>query len=189
VGPPPTLNISCSCPPAHAHLQCSLCYTASPPPESPPTTLHMAVGVVRPAKSSLFTTDSSLPLLPAGNDMSFHPPDHSPDAATPMPDATLTQPPVSHLEFRNTLAGQDQHSHSPSPSHLLSSKKRRTSRSKAPGELRRSTSTPHMRNMALGVSGDLSPTSSKARNKLGYHRTSVACGKPPSSYPSPPSHH
>jgi hypothetical protein len=183
VGPPPTLNISCSCPPAH--VQCSLCYTASPFPDSPKTTLHMAVGVVRPAKSSLFTLDASLPLLPVGNDMSFHPPDHSPAAATPISDATLTQPPVSHLEFRNTLTGQDQHSHS----HLLSSKKRRSSKSKGPGELRRSTSTPHMRNMALGVSGDLSPTSSKARNKLGYHRTSVACGKPPSSHPSPTSHH
>lgn len=59
----------------------------------------------------------------------------------------------------------------------LSSKKRRSSKSKVPGELRRSSSTPHMRNLALTNPGDLSPTSNKARNKLGYHRTSVACGK------------
>jgi len=36
-----------------------------------------------------------------------------------------------------------------------------------------------MRHLALGASGELSPTSSKPRNKLGYHRTSVACGKQP----------
>ncbi|KAF2621837.1 hypothetical protein BU25DRAFT_481987 [Macroventuria anomochaeta] len=32
-----------------------------------------------------------------------------------------------------------------------------------------------MRNLASGTSDELSPTCNKARNKLGYHRTSVAC--------------
>jgi hypothetical protein len=56
-------------------------------------------------------------------------------------------------------------------------KRRRPSKSKMPGEIRRSSSTPHMRNLALAHSGELSPTTDKRRNKLGYHRTSVACGK------------
>jgi len=64
-----------------------------------------------------------------------------------------------------------------SVSHSQSSKKRRSSKGKSLPEIRRSSSTPHMRNLALANSGDLSPTSEKRRNKLGYHRTSVACGK------------
>ncbi len=56
-------------------------------------------------------------------------------------------------------------------------KRRRLSKVKALPEIRRSLSTPHMRSLALGESGALSPTSDKRRNKLGYHRTSVACGE------------
>jgi hypothetical protein len=63
------------------------------------------------------------------------------------------------------------------PSSSYSSKKRRPSKSKVPPEIRRSSSTPHMRNLALAAAGELSPTADKRRNKLGYHRTSVACGK------------
>lgn len=59
--------------------------------------------------------------------------------------------------------------------HSQSSKKRGPPKGKAP-EIRRSVSTPHMRNLALANSGELSPTADKRRNKLGYHRTSVACG-------------
>jgi hypothetical protein len=59
----------------------------------------------------------------------------------------------------------------------LSVKKRRASKGKIPAEIKRSASTPHMRSLA-GVDGDsLSPTTDKKRNKLGYHRTSVACGR------------
>ncbi|OCL11864.1 hypothetical protein AOQ84DRAFT_286339 [Glonium stellatum] len=59
--------------------------------------------------------------------------------------------------------------------HSQPNKKRRPSKGKVP-EIRRSVSTPHMRNLALANSGELSPTADKRRNKLGYHRTSVACG-------------
>ncbi|KAF2017169.1 hypothetical protein BU24DRAFT_345404 [Aaosphaeria arxii CBS 175.79] len=56
-------------------------------------------------------------------------------------------------------------------------KKRRPSKGKVQTDLRRVSSTPHMRNLALQTTaGDLSPTADKRRNKLGYHRTSVACG-------------
>jgi hypothetical protein len=54
-------------------------------------------------------------------------------------------------------------------------KKRRATKGKVPAEIRRSASTPHIRGVALSDSSALSPTD-KRRNKLGYHRTSVACG-------------
>jgi hypothetical protein len=56
-------------------------------------------------------------------------------------------------------------------------KKRKAAKGKTPTDLRRSASTPHLRGPPLGDSGPLSPNSDKRRNKLGYHRTSVACGK------------
>lgn len=60
--------------------------------------------------------------------------------------------------------------------HVHPNKKRRSSKSKVPAEIRRSASTPHMRSLGLSDGVPLSPTD-KRRNKLGYHRTSVACGK------------
>lgn len=56
-------------------------------------------------------------------------------------------------------------------------KKRKAAKGKGPTDLRRSSSTPHLRGPPTGDSGPLSPNSDKRRNKLGYHRTSVACGK------------
>jgi ribosomal protein L13E len=56
-------------------------------------------------------------------------------------------------------------------------KKRKAAKGKVPADLRRSASTPHLRGPPTGDSGPLSPNSDKRRNKLGYHRTSVACGK------------
>jgi hypothetical protein len=54
-------------------------------------------------------------------------------------------------------------------------KKRRAMKGKVSAEIRRSASTPHIRALAHSDSSALSPTD-KRRNKLGYHRTSVACG-------------
>lgn len=132
----------------------------------------MAVGTDRRAKKTASRLDRPLPLQPVSNVMSFNPPNHNPGIDGHAPEATSIQGPADHLEFKNTLSGPDSTIHAPQQA----SKKRRSSKSKVPGELRRSTSTPHMRNLALGQSGELSPTSNKARNKLGYHRTSVACG-------------
>lgn len=56
-------------------------------------------------------------------------------------------------------------------------KRKAATKGKAPADLRRSASTPHLRGPPPGDSGPLSPGSDKRRNKLGYHRTSVACGK------------
>ncbi|KAF2135851.1 uncharacterized protein K452DRAFT_303247 [Aplosporella prunicola CBS 121167] len=55
-------------------------------------------------------------------------------------------------------------------------KKRRPSKGKPPLVIKRSSSTPHMRALGFADSGQISPNSEKRRNKLGYHRTSVACG-------------
>jgi len=57
------------------------------------------------------------------------------------------------------------------------SKKRKSSRNKPPSDLKRSQSTPHIRGLAMADTSSLSPTIDRRRNKLGYHRTSVACGK------------
>lgn len=64
-------------------------------------------------------------------------------------------------------------------SSIVSSRKRRLSKGKALPGLKKSSSTPHIRSLALGDAPALSPTAEKRRSKLGYHRTSVACGKFP----------
>lgn len=55
-------------------------------------------------------------------------------------------------------------------------KKRKASKGKLPSDLKRSQSTPHIRGLAMSDTSAISPTIDKRRNKLGYHRTSVACG-------------
>lgn len=129
----------------------------------------MAVDTERRAKKTASRLEHSLLLQPVADAMSFHPPDHNSDVSAHVSDNNHLQSPV---DLKSTATGAG-----PNSQLLLSSnKKRRSSKSKVPSELRRSTSTPHMRNLALANSGDLSPTSNKPRNKLGYHRTSVACG-------------
>jgi hypothetical protein len=98
---------------------------------------------------------------------------HAAETTTTTTTNTNTPSPTDRLEpFQGTLASQEP----ATQPHTHSNKKRRPSKSKAPGELRKSSSTPHMRHLALANPGELSPTSNKPRNKLGYHRTSVACG-------------
>jgi hypothetical protein len=65
----------------------------------------------------------------------------------------------------------------PPASAEATNKKRKASRNKLPSDLKRSQSTPHMRGLAMADTSSISPTIDKRRNKLGYHRTSVACGK------------
>jgi len=60
---------------------------------------------------------------------------------------------------------------------LSSNKKKKFGKRKPTSDIRRSASTPQLANMARTESIPVSPTSDKRRNKLGYHRTSVACGK------------
>jgi hypothetical protein len=133
----------------------------------------MAVDTERRAKKIASRLDHALLLQPVTTAMSFHPPNSNPEASARVADNNSMQSPMDHVLSKPTMPGQELSTES----HQLSAKKRRSSKSKVPGELRRTSSTPHMRNLALGNSGDLSPTSNKPRNKLGYHRTSVACGE------------
>lgn len=97
---------------------------------------------------------------------------HSPGVGGPIMDSTSTPSPTDRLDTTQ-IAMNSQETNT---QHHQANKKRRSSKSKVPSDLRRSSSTPHMRHLALGNPGELSPTSNKPRNKLGYHRTSVACG-------------
>ncbi|KAF1941951.1 hypothetical protein EJ02DRAFT_185427 [Clathrospora elynae] len=134
----------------------------------------MAVDTERRAKKTASRSEHSLLLQPVNNAMSFNPPDsNSRSGGSHVVDITSTPSPTERLaSIQATLPGREPITQS----HYHSSKKRRPSKSKVPPELRKSSSTPHMRHLALVTSGELSPTSNKPRNKLGYHRTSVACG-------------
>jgi hypothetical protein len=136
-------------------------------------TPHMAVDSDRRAKKIASRLEHALLLRPVTTAMSFDPTDRNPEVSAYVTDNNSTESPVDQSQSKPSLTGQE----SITQSHPQSSKKRRPSKSKVPSELRRSSSTPHMRSLALGNSGELSPTSNKPRNKLGYHRTSVACGK------------
>ncbi|KAK8227982.1 hypothetical protein BKA81DRAFT_375777 [Phyllosticta paracitricarpa] len=93
---------------------------------------------------------------------------------------TRVAQPLDHSFGLNGL-GSD---HSPGP-HAFSNpalddavKKRKSSKGSISSlsSFERTSSTPHMRSLSLGESSSISPNSDKRRNKLGYHRTSVACG-------------
>lgn len=130
----------------------------------------MAVGTDRRAKKTAARLEHTFLL---NNAMSFDPPIHTPGVGALNAETTSSPSPTDHIgSGQTTLTSQGPITQD----QLHSSKKRRSSKSKVPSELRRSSSTPHMRQLALGTPGELSPTSNKPRNKLGYHRTSVACG-------------
>ena len=132
----------------------------------------MAVGVERRAKIVAPKLDHTLLLQPVVTTaMSYNPLAQPPAAAYPIPE---TNSPDILDDRPDYYSAQTEDASETSPQQLLL-RKRRASKDKAT-VIRRSSSTPHMRNMALGAA-DLSPTGDKRRNKLGYHRTSVACGK------------
>lgn len=104
------------------------------------------------------------PVSPTFN-MSYNP-------SAPVSGTAVAQPLATQLD------GHDLQPAFPPPSAKTLHDKRRHSRGKLPPQIKRSSSTPHMRALALGESSPISPNSDKRRNKLGYHRTSVACGTP-----------
>jgi hypothetical protein len=133
----------------------------------------MAVGVERPARKSASRLDQGLLSQPVSEAMS----NSAPSIASAVGLAITEQHPSFAEAADHGEHDLDTHGHPGSPAfplHQQPNKKRRSSKTK---ELRRSSSTPHMRNLALNNSGELSPTADKRRNKLGYHRTSVACGE------------
>lgn len=134
---------------------------------------RMAIGVEPRAKKLYSGLDSALLLQPVCNAMAFDSLAQPPGAVFPVPETPTFQASEDLSEPNPALPGQS----AETLSQRLANKKRRPSKEKtSTAALRRSSSTPHMRNVALGTGGDVSPTGDKRRNKLGYHRTSVACG-------------
>jgi len=128
------------------------------------------VGVHQPAinwthdgVTSLFSKEDSMSLQFMSQHSSAHPSRASPGTLLPSP-AFAEAPHSSSME--------------PAPEPHSSTKKKKTAKRKPPSDIRRSVSTPQLANLARTEIMPLSPTSDKRRNKLGYHRTSVACGKP-----------
>ncbi|KAF2839755.1 hypothetical protein M501DRAFT_932757 [Patellaria atrata CBS 101060] len=89
-----------------------------------------------------------------------------------MKDLEVDSPPLEN-------EASEQHHRNPldqATTNASSTKKQKSNKGKAPADLRRSLSTPHMRGFPASETDLSSPTTEKRRNKLGYHRTSVACG-------------
>lgn len=126
----------------------------------------MAVGSREENKS--LRRDSPLSPRPSTTllGMSYNP-------SAPVSGTAVAQPLAQHMDGPDLATGLPAYpSHNPKDLH----DRRRPSRGKVPPAIKRSSSTPHMRALALGESSPISPNSDKRRNKLGYHRTSVACG-------------
>jgi hypothetical protein len=124
----------------------------------------MAVAAARRVRADRAAKDRVLKSLAQNggslaNKMSYEQPNHSSGAGAMPPPIPSEQP----LSPRG--AGEPE----------SSLKKRKALKGKIPADLRRSASTPHIRSLALSDASALSPTD-KRRNKLGYHRTRVACG-------------
>ncbi len=72
------------------------------------------------------------------------------------------------------------HHQAPLPLTAVPLRRRRSSKLAMPASIRRTASTPNVRAAASPVDPSMMPYGSNgkgARNKLGYHRTSVACGE------------
>ncbi|KAL8953044.1 MAG: hypothetical protein Q9222_001094 [Ikaeria aurantiellina] len=90
----------------------------------------------------------------------------SPMANAPEPTSPFTYPALASI-------------HSPQPmsrasASLAAARRRRSSKGSMSSSLKRSASTPNVRGLVAGDGG--MSLADKRRNKLGYHRTSVACG-------------
>lgn len=100
--------------------------------------------------------------LPLGKKMSFPIPSQPPGAS----DQTPSTSHKSEDSFAVPQSGVDRDA----------LRKRKASKSR-PNDLRRSASTPHLGKVGQPDIGVLSPTNDKKRNKLGYHRSSIACSE------------
>jgi hypothetical protein len=73
------------------------------------------------------------------------------------------------------------HAQPASPAHVKPTspglKKEPSSASSKSAKIKRSMSTPNVRGQVTAEAAALALSADKRRNKLGYHRTSVACGK------------
>jgi len=74
-------------------------------------------------------------------------------------------------------AGSNSRANSPTHADELSPMPKNRGMTAKPTKIKRSSSTPNVRGQASADAAALALSAEKRRNKLGYHRTSVACGK------------
>ncbi|KZF20875.1 hypothetical protein L228DRAFT_240605 [Xylona heveae TC161] len=96
------------------------------------------------------------------------------------PPPTQARPVAPHEPSGNPMSNRLELSPAPS-GHVLKTAipgppRRRSSKGAGPTVLKRAVSTPNVRALASADSSSLPSSADKRRNKLGYHRTSVACG-------------
>jgi len=129
----------------------------------------MAVSVQAPLYPSLSMWHLNQPstTFPVGYD--------NPTENAPYYNATPLEP-SSIIPMYHQTMGDEQNSVNTRLSPLQVKHQEPTSASKA-SKLKRSMSTPNVRGQVSSDSAALSFSADKKRNKLGYHRTSVACGK------------
>jgi len=87
------------------------------------------------------------------------------------PESVLSSSPT---HINNTLTHPSQPEMQVSPFPIKTSRRRRPSKGAGSLGLKRSASTPNIRKSTAGDTA--MSLAEKRRNKLGYHRTSVACG-------------
>lgn len=96
-------------------------------------------------------------------------PDQAP--ASPMDSAAE---PISPLGYPDQESVPPQQPMSRASASLAAARRRKSSKGAMMSALRRSASTPNVRGL---VAQETMSLADKRRNKLGYHRTSVACGR------------
>lgn len=103
-----------------------------------------------------------------------NPPMASASDQTPASPMGSAADPVSPFDYTGLGSVPVQQPMSRATVSLAAARRRRSSKGSIMSSLKRSVSTPSVRGLAIGESG--MSMADKRRNKLGYHRTSVACG-------------
>lgn len=96
-----------------------------------------------------------------------------PDQAPPSPMDSAAEP-ISPLDYPEQGPLPLQQPMSRASASLAAARRRKSSKGAMVSALRRSASTPNVRGL---VAQETMSLADKRRNKLGYHRTSVACGR------------
>lgn len=97
----------------------------------------------------------------------------APDQTPPSPMGSAPEP-ISPYDYTDLGPIPSQQPMSRASASLAAARRRRSSKGSMMSSLKRSASTPNVRGLVAGESGV--SLVDKRRNKLGYHRTSVACG-------------
>ena len=103
----------------------------------------------------------------------------APDQTPPSPMEQAAEP-ISPFDYTDLGPATSQHHMSRASASLAAARRRRSSKGSMSSSLKRSVSTPNVR--GLGTGENSMSLADKRRNKLGYHRTSVACGRRQTEY-------